>query len=174
MKRLHIHIAVDDLAKSVDFYSTLLAAPPVVSKHDYAKWLVDDPRLNLSLSKRARRPGLDHLGIQVDDGTELTELSRRLSDSGAATVEQTGTSCCYARSDKVWVKDPQGIAWETFRTHGSADDFEGAEAGGQPTACGESGDGGTAGAAADTVDACCAGAPCGTAPADGREAACCA
>jgi catechol 2,3-dioxygenase-like lactoylglutathione lyase family enzyme len=118
MKRLHVHISVDDLDKSVGFYSTLFGTAPSVLKDDYAKWALDDPRVNFAISKRARTAGLDHLGIQVDEAEELQEVAGRLAASGAELLEQKDAACCYARSDKAWVNDPQGIAWETFHSHG--------------------------------------------------------
>ena len=118
MKRLHVHISVDHLDTSVDFYTTLFGQPPSVLKQDYAKWSLDDPRVNFAISKRARATGLDHLGIQVDDAAELQEVSGRLAASGAQLLQQSDAACCYARSDKTWVNDPQGVAWETFHSHG--------------------------------------------------------
>lgn len=120
MKRLHIHVAVDDLGRSIDFYSILFGAAPTVLKPDYAKWLLEDPRVNFAISDRARSPGLDHLGIQVDSDAELAELAGRLKAAGAATRDQTQTTCCYARSNKSWVADPSGLDWETFHTLGDA------------------------------------------------------
>jgi catechol 2,3-dioxygenase-like lactoylglutathione lyase family enzyme len=120
MKRLHVHVAVDDLAQSIGFYATLFGSEPSVRKHDYAKWMLDDPRVNFAISRRDRAAGLDHLGIQVDDDAELTEIAGRLARAGQPVHEQKATTCCYARSDKAWVNDPQGIAWETFRTFGDS------------------------------------------------------
>jgi catechol 2,3-dioxygenase-like lactoylglutathione lyase family enzyme len=120
LKRLHVHVAVEDIARSVGFYSTLFGAEPVVLKDDYAKWMLDDPRVNFAISDRARVPGVDHLGIQVDSGEELTELAGRLKAAGEATRDQTATTCCYAKSDKAWVNDPSGLRWETFFTFDGA------------------------------------------------------
>ena len=120
MKRLHINLAVDDLAQSVQFYSTLFAAPPVVSKPDYAKWMLDDPRVNFAIAARGRKPGLDHFGIQVEDGSELREVYQRLHNAERPVLEQGKTTCCYAKSEKAWISDPQGIAWETFLTFGDS------------------------------------------------------
>ena len=117
MKRLHVHLAVTDLAEASGFYTTLFGTPPSVAKHDYAKWLIDDPRVNFVISSRRRPTGLDHLGIQVDSGDELEEVAERLA-AGIATVEQPKAHCCYAASDKVWATDPAGVAWETFHTYG--------------------------------------------------------
>ncbi len=120
MKRMHVHVSVDDLKRSIAFYSTLFGAEPAVVKDDYAKWMLDDPRVNFAISDRARVPGIDHLGIQVDDGDELAEIAGRLKAAGAATRDQPAAICCYAKSDKAWVSDPSGIQWETFYTFGAA------------------------------------------------------
>jgi len=120
MKRLHVHVAVDDLAKSQAFYAALFGAPPTVVKDDYAKWMLDDPRVNFAISARGRAGGLDHLGIQVESAGELAELAGRLRAAGEVTLDQTATTCCYARSDKSWVSDPAGLRWETFHTFGEA------------------------------------------------------
>ena len=120
MKRLHVHVAVEDLARSIDFYSTLFGATPSVVKGDYAKWILDDPRVNFAISDRARTPGVDHLGIQVETGEELQDLAGRLKAAGEVTRDQEATTCCYARSDKAWVNDPSGLKWETFHTFGEA------------------------------------------------------
>jgi catechol 2,3-dioxygenase-like lactoylglutathione lyase family enzyme len=120
MKRLHVHVAVDDLARSTRFYSTLFGAEPAVLKDDYAKWMLDDPRVNFAISERASGAGVDHLGIQVDSGEELAELAARLKGAGEVTRDQQATTCCYARSDKAWVDDPDGVRWETFFTFGAA------------------------------------------------------
>ncbi|GAB4061990.1 ArsI/CadI family heavy metal resistance metalloenzyme [Uliginosibacterium sediminicola] len=116
MKRMHIHIAVADLPQSIAFYSALFAAQPSVSKPDYAKWMLDDPRVNFAISQRGVAPGLDHLGIQVESAEELAELQTRQTQLDAPQLSQTGTACCYAQSDKHWIRDPQGIAWESFHT----------------------------------------------------------
>lgn len=118
MKRLHLHVSVEDLGQSIRFYETLFGAPPTVLKPDYAKWLLEDPRVNLALSQRGRAPGVDHVGVQTDTGEELAELSARLKAAGAATFEEAGANCCYAKSDKTWVSDPSGLRWETFHTTG--------------------------------------------------------
>ena len=120
MKRLHIHIAVDDLEKSIGFYSTLFASEPSVRKDDYAKWMLDDPRVNLAISQRERTAGVDHLGIQTDTDAELRELAQRLKAAGEATRDQEAITCCYAQSNKAWVDDPSGVRWETFFTFGEA------------------------------------------------------
>ncbi len=120
MKRLHVHVAVENLPQSISFYSTLFGAEPSVVKSDYAKWMLDDPRVNFAISDRARVAGVDHLGIQTETGEELAELAGRLKAAGEATRDQEATTCCYAKSDKAWVNDPQGIRWETFHTFGEA------------------------------------------------------
>ena len=120
MKRLHMHVSVPDLEPAIAFYSTLFDAPPSVVKDDYAKWMLDDPRVNLAISARARATGIDHVGVQVDSAGELAELAGRLKAAGATTFDQEATTCCYAKSDKSWVTDTAGVRWETFYTHGEA------------------------------------------------------
>jgi catechol 2,3-dioxygenase-like lactoylglutathione lyase family enzyme len=123
MKRLHVHVAVDDLQQSIGFYSALFAVEPSVVKSDYAKWMLDDPRVNFAISARGRQPGLDHLGIQVADKEELREVYERLHKAGANVIEQGQTTCCYAKSEKSWIDDPSGIAWETFLTTGESTNY---------------------------------------------------
>jgi predicted lactoylglutathione lyase len=123
MKRMHVHVAVYDLKQSIGFYSALFAAEPSVVKLDYAKWMLDDPRVNFAISARGRAPGLDHLGIQVESKDELNEVYARLRQAGGKVVEQGETSCCYAKSEKSWIDDPAGIAWETFLTTGESTDY---------------------------------------------------
>ena len=123
MKRMHVHVAVEDLQRSIGFYSTLFAAQPAVVKSDYAKWMLNDPRVNFAISTRGRQPGLDHLGIQVENSTELNEVYTRLHQAGGTVIEQGQTSCCYAKSEKAWLDDPAGIAWETFLTTGESTDY---------------------------------------------------
>ena len=120
MKRLHVHVAVDSLPQSIAFYSALFAAQPAILKTDYAKWMLDDPRVNFAISTRGRQAGLDHLGIQVENGDELREVYARLGKAGGNVVEQGQTACCYAKSEKSWIDDPSGIAWETFLTTGES------------------------------------------------------
>lgn len=120
MKRLHLHVAVDDLEKSIRFYSTLFGAAPGVVKGDYAKWMLDDPHVNFAISTRGGAAGLDHLGIQVETAEELADLAGRLKAAGETTRDQAAATCCYARSDKAWVNDPSGLSWETFFTFGDA------------------------------------------------------
>ena len=123
MKRLHVHVSVEDISHSIGFYSALFAAQPSVVKSDYAKWMLDDPRVNFAISTRGREPGLDHLGIQVEDKTELHEVYARLRTAGGAVIEQGQTNCCYAKSEKSWIDDPSGISWETFLTTGESTDY---------------------------------------------------
>ena len=123
MKRLHVHVAVDDLQHSIGFYSVLFAARPTVIKTDYAKWMLDDPRLNFAISARGRPAGLDHLGIQVENKDELNDVYARLHKAGGNVIEQGQTNCCYAKSEKSWIDDPSGISWETFLTTGESTDY---------------------------------------------------
>jgi catechol-2,3-dioxygenase len=120
MKRLHVHVAVEDLGTSIGFYSVLFGAQPVVSKPDYAKWMLDDPRVNFAISQRGHKPGLDHFGIQVENSDELHEVYGRLKQADRPVLEEGETTCCYAKSEKAWIADPQGIAWETFLTSGQS------------------------------------------------------
>jgi len=120
MKRLHVHVAVENLPQSIGFYSALFAAPPAVVKTDYAKWMLDDPRVNFAISTRGRAAGLDHLGIQVENADELQEVYARLRQAGGDVIEQGETACCYAKSEKAWIDDPAGISWETFLTSGES------------------------------------------------------
>ncbi len=120
MKRLHMHVSVPNLEQAIAFYSTLFDAPPSVVKDDYAKWMLEDPKVNLAISSRARAIGIDHVGVQVDSAGALTELAGRLKAAGATTFDQAATTCCYAKSDKSWVTDTAGVRWETFFTHGEA------------------------------------------------------
>jgi hypothetical protein len=120
MKRLHVHVSVDDLSQAVKFYSTLFAAQPTVTKSDYAKWMLDDPRVNFAISMRGAQPGLNHLGIQVESQEELHEVYDRLRAADAPMIEQGQTQCCYHRSEKAWIDDPAGISWEAFYTTGEA------------------------------------------------------
>ena len=123
MKRLHVHVSVEDIAQSVRFYSTLFAAEPAVTKPDYAKWMLDDPRVNFAISTRGRQPGVDHLGIQAESQEELADIYARLHRAGDNVVEQGQTSCCYAKSEKSWIEDPAGISWEAFLTTGDSTDY---------------------------------------------------
>lgn len=159
MKRFHVHLHVDDLGKSIGFYSKLFGAEPTRVEGDYAKWILDDPRINFAISTRGSRPGIDHLGFQTDDPAELAAMKARAQSADMALLDEGETTCCYARSEKHWVTDPQGIAWEHFHTLGSFPVFHEAAA---P-------DGATA--------ACCAPAPQApavVAPAGAEGGACCA
>ena len=120
MKRLHIHMGVDDLSASVRFYAALFAAEPTVQKADYAKWMLDDPRVNFAISAGHGAAGIQHLGIQAEDESELAEVYDRLKNADAPVLEEGATVCCYAKSEKSWISDPQGLAWETFLTRGES------------------------------------------------------
>ena len=120
MKRLHVHVSVEDLAQSIRFYTTLFAAGPTVQKPDYAKWMLDDPRVNFAVSKRGAAAGVEHLGIEVETREELSEVRQRLRRGEWPTPEENSTTCCYAKSEKAWIHDPQGVAWETFLTTGES------------------------------------------------------
>ena len=116
MKRFHVHVAVDDLEANVRFYSTVFGMPPTVLKKDYAKWMVDDPYINFAISKRGIKTGIDHVGIQVNSAPELAALRDQVGSALIPAFDQKGATCCYAESDKYWINDPQGVAWETFHT----------------------------------------------------------
>ncbi|HUQ76091.1 MAG TPA: ArsI/CadI family heavy metal resistance metalloenzyme [Burkholderiales bacterium] len=116
MKRFHVHVAVHDLEQSIRFYSALFGTAPAVKKDDYAKWMLEDPRINFAISNRSPKTGLDHLGLQAEDSTELEEIGSRLAQADVSATPQKGASCCYAKSDKYWTIDPQGVAWESFHT----------------------------------------------------------
>ena len=116
MKRFHVHVAVGDLKQSARFYSALFGMPPTVLKNDYAKWMLDDPRLNFAISERVDAQGVNHLGFQADSADELEEIHTRLQSAGTSIAAEKGAHCCYATSDKYWLQDPTGIAWESFRS----------------------------------------------------------
>ena len=120
MKRLHVHVGVENLDQSIRFYSTLFAAGPTVVKEDYAKWMLDDPRVDFAISSGNAHKGIEHLGIQVETGPELTEVYARLKAADRPVLEEGATTCCYARSEKSWIADPQGVVWEAFLTNGEA------------------------------------------------------
>lgn len=161
MNRLHVHVNVTDLARSVRFYTTLFGAEPSVSKPDYAKWMLEDPRVNFAISKRGRATGLDHLGIQVESTTALQSIADRLRDAEISSLSEAGTTCCYAQSDKEWTIDPNGVRWETFHTFGASTEY------------------GVAAAHAPMTVACCGpeaddGARCGPQTGDdGKLSSCC-
>lgn len=124
MKRMHIHVGVENLEQSIRFYSALFGAEPVKTKPDYAKWMLDNPLVNFAISTRTGDTGVNHLGIQVDEEAELAELRSRLNKAGMSVSDEGETICCYAKSDKSWVQDPAGIAWETYRTMEDAEIFK--------------------------------------------------
>lgn len=134
MKRFHVHAHVEDLRASIDFYSKLFAAEPTRVEGDYAKWMLDDPRINFAISTRGGKPGVDHLGIQTDTEEELSALKQQAQAADMVLLDQGETTCCYARSDKYWVTDPQGIAWEQFHTLDSIPVFSEPDASGQASA----------------------------------------
>jgi catechol-2,3-dioxygenase len=123
MKRMHVHVSVADISNAIRFYSALFESQPTVVKPDYAKWMLEDPRVNFAISTRGREPGLDHLGIQVENQNELREVYARLHQAGDNVIEQGHTTCCYAKSEKSWIDDPAGISWETFLTSGEATNY---------------------------------------------------
>jgi hypothetical protein len=123
MKRMHVHVGVNDLQQSIRFYSALFAAEPIVIKPDYAKWMLDDPRVNFAISSRGQEVGLDHLGIQVETKGELKEVYTRLNTAGGTVIEEGATTCCYAKSEKAWIDDPSGVSWETFLTTGESVEY---------------------------------------------------
>ena len=120
MNRFHVHLNVADLPASIRFYSALFATEPTILKADYAKWMLEDPRVNFAISNTGRNPGIDHLGIQVEDAQGLAVLGERLDAAGGSVLPEDATVCCYAKSDKLWTEDPQGTRWETFHTFGDA------------------------------------------------------
>jgi hypothetical protein len=122
MKRMHVHVSVRELSPAITFYSALFAAPPTIVKADYAKWMLDDPRVNFAICTRGRQAGLDHLGIQVEEQDELRDVYARLQKAGEIT-EEGHTTCCYAKSEKAWIDDPAGISWEAFLTSGESTDY---------------------------------------------------
>ena len=162
MKRMHVHVSVREIGEAIGFYSALFAAQPTVVKSDYAKWMLDDPRVNFAISTRGREPGLDHLGIQVDDADELQNVYARLHQAGGAILDEGQTTCCYATSEKSWIDDPAGISWEAFRTIGETTDYgasvrEGAQIAREKACCSPSVD--SISPAAETAARCCAGRP---------------
>ena len=171
MKRFHVHVGVADLDASIRFYSTLFGAAPAVAKVDYAKWMLDDPRINFAISQRGSRHGVNHLGIQVDSDGELAAMREQLATADAGMTVEEGANCCYAKSDKVWTTDPQGVAWETFHSLGAIPFFDG-------EASGTTGCGGVApaeGAASPASKAaCCTPPQKAVAPDAPRAKACCA
>ncbi len=127
MKRLHVHLSVDNLEQNINFYSTMFACQPTVQHDDYAKWMLDDPRVNFAISNRSKKLGLDHLGIQAENESELQGIKQQLDATQIEIDTQEGMACCYSQSDKHWVTDPQGIAWESFHTLNDIPTFNGQE-----------------------------------------------
>ena len=163
MKRFHVHVAVKDLASSIRFYSALFGAEPTVTKSDYAKWMVDDPRINFAISQRGEQIGVNHLGLQVDSDDELEALRSQAESADLVAAAEKGQTCCYARSDKYWYTDPQGVAWETYHTLKQVEFFGGDE--GTVSQCG---------AADDAQSSCCTPADAlQTTKTERANAACC-
>jgi catechol 2,3-dioxygenase-like lactoylglutathione lyase family enzyme len=135
MKRFHVHVAVENLEASIRFYCELFAAEPVVRKPDYAKWMLEDPRVNFAISQRGEQTGIRHLGIQVEDRVELGEVYDRLKRADRPVLEEGATTCCYAQSVKSWIEDPQGVKWETFLTTGDSTVYGTDEPSGMQRAC---------------------------------------
>ena len=160
MKRFHVHVAVKDLEESTRFYSAMFGVEPTVIKPDYAKWMLDDPRVNFAISQRSQTAGVNHLGVQAETEDELEAIHANLERADAAVVAEKGVSCCYAKSDKYWVTDPQGVAWESFRSLGSVPLY-GEENHTAPGACGT-----------NEATGCCA--PAAGEQATAKVAACCA
>ena len=166
MKRFHAHVHVDDLSQSIAFYSKLFAAAPTRVEAHYAKWMLEDPRVNFAISTRGAKPGLDHFGLQTDDAAELAELKARAEAADMALLDEGSTSCCYARSEKHWVTDPQGIAWEHFHTRGDIPVFNEAAPSSAPGAC-------CTPSAAAPAPAAPRAACCGPATATNSKTSCC-
>ena len=166
MKRFHVHVHVDDLVKSIGFYSKLFASEPARVEVDYAKWMLDDPRVNFAISTRGDKPGLDHLGFQVDDASELADLKARAESADMDLLDEGATTCCYARSEKHWVTDPQGIAWEHFHTLGNIPVFNESSKATESSAC-------CAPSTSEAQTACC-GPASASVPANKAASTCCA
>jgi hypothetical protein len=176
MKRFHVHVAVESLKDGITFYSALFGMKPTVERTDYAKWMIEDPRLNFAISSRGHKPGVNHLGFQADDAVELAELSARADRaSGAAGLKETAVECCYAKGNKYWVIDPQGLAWENFQTLGEVPIF------GEDKAMNQSGGearclplhNGECAAAGESEAACCVPAAARETKEPGKAGACC-
>ena len=135
MKRFHVHVSVEDLAHSLKFYSALFGAEPSVVKDDYAKWMLEDPRINFAISQRGAAIGVDHLGFQVDSAEELATLQTQYQAADLAAISEPGMACCYAESDKHWARDPSGIAWEGYHTLATIPTFNRGEALAEASAC---------------------------------------
>jgi predicted enzyme related to lactoylglutathione lyase len=158
MKRFHVHVAVKDLQQSVRFYSSMFGTEPTVVKPDYAKWMLEDPRVNFAISQRDQALGVNHLGVQAETDEELEAIHAKLQEADGTVVAEKGVHCCYAKSDKYWVTDPQGVAWESFRSLGTVP-FYGEENHPQQASCGSSESSGCcspqAQARTEPVAACC-------------------
>lgn len=162
MKRFHVHVAVPDLQAGIRFYSTMFGTQPAVVKDDYAKWMLEDPRVNFAISHRGGKAGINHLGFQVDEASELDDIHSRLQAADSEVMEEKNVSCCYAKSDKYWITDPAGVPWESFRSLGTVPFYDGD-------------------ADETEKDACCvpaasvkdAGSCCGSPRAAEKKAACC-
>ena len=169
MKRFHVHLRVQDLQASIAFYSRLFAAQPTRLERDYAKWMLEDPRVNFAISTRGSKPGLDHLGLQVDTEEELVEMKTAAHNADLAMLDEGETTCCYARSDKHWITDPQGVAWEQFHTLGDIPVFNEASQPASGAAC--------CAPAKPAAAACCAPTTVATAngcvPATTSKSSCC-
>ena len=159
MKRFHVHLHVDDIPASVAFYSAMFAAEPSRLEGDYAKWMLDDPRVNFAISTRGGKPGIDHLGIQADTADDLAELKTRAREADMSVLDEGSASCCYARSEKHWLVDPQGVAWEHFQTLATIPVFS------------EAARAAPAGAAPAPASSCCASRAATRSPPDAREGA---
>ena len=158
MKRFHVHTHVEDLDRSIAFYSRMFGQPPTRVESDYAKWMLDDPRINFAISQRGGKPGIDHLGIQTDTEEELAELKARAMAADMALLDEGETTCCYARSEKHWITDPQGVAWEHFHTLADIPTFSAAaQAAATASACcvGEAPRGKPVGIAVKPASSCC-------------------
>jgi catechol 2,3-dioxygenase-like lactoylglutathione lyase family enzyme len=169
MKCFHVHVAVNDLSKSIAFYSAMFGEQPGVVKQDYAKWMLEDPRINFAISNRGQAAGVNHLGLQAEDDAELQAIHANLQKADATVLAEKGAHCCYAMSDKYWVTDPQGIVWESFRSLGSIplyDDGETDLAGAEKRASCGSGEAATG--------SCCTPAESKAAPAAIGSRGCCA
>jgi catechol 2,3-dioxygenase-like lactoylglutathione lyase family enzyme len=124
VKRFHVHVGVEDLGKSIAFYSDLFGAEPTVTREDYAKWMLDDPRINFAISRKCgAAKGIEHIGVQVESADELSEVYARLKSANAPLLEEGATTCCYAKSEKSWIADPDGVVWEAFLTTGDSTNY---------------------------------------------------
>jgi hypothetical protein len=156
MKRFHVHVSVGDLAQGIRFYSTLFGTDPTVTKPDYAKWMLEDPRVNFAISTGRTRLGVNHLGLQTDSDAELEELNDQLQRADLQTAAEKNVTCCYARSNKYWVTDPAGVAWETFHSLGAAQVFgESREEAATQSGCGTASAASSKTAVKAKVAACC-------------------